>query len=73
MVVWPVLGVAGSWRIVTVCPLTVPVMFILRIWVLNVPVGWPSPLRYERELNLSVTVNEAGVVQILANVIHGSV
>ena len=36
-------------------------------------IGWPSPLRYERELKLSVTVSEAGVVQILANVVHGSV
>ena len=35
-------------------------------------IGWPSPLRFERELKLSVTVNEGGVVQILANVIHGS-
>ncbi|MBI3694778.1 MAG: hypothetical protein HY238_08065 [Acidobacteria bacterium] len=34
-------------------------------------IGWPSPLRFERELKLSVTVNEGGVVQILANVIHG--
>jgi hypothetical protein len=34
-------------------------------------VGFPSPLRFERELNLSVKVNEDGVVQILANVIHG--
>jgi hypothetical protein len=36
-------------------------------------IGWPSPLRYERELKLSVTVNEAGVTQILANVINGSI
>jgi len=36
-------------------------------------IGWPSPLRYERELKLSVTVSEAGVAQILANVVHGSV
>lgn len=36
-------------------------------------IGWPSPLRYERELKLSVTVNETGIAQILANVIHGSV
>ncbi len=34
-------------------------------------IGWPSPLRFKRELKLSVTVNEGGVVQILANVIHG--
>lgn len=35
-------------------------------------IGWPTPLRYDRELSLSVTVNEGGVVQILGNVIHGS-
>jgi len=35
-------------------------------------IGWPSQLRYERQLKLSVTVNEAGIAQILANVIHGS-
>jgi hypothetical protein len=34
-------------------------------------IGYPSPLRFERELNLSVKVNENGVEQILANVIHG--
>jgi hypothetical protein len=36
-------------------------------------IGFPSPLRFERELKLSVTVNETGVVQIVANVIHGAV
>lgn len=34
--------------------------------------GFPTPLRFERELKLAVTVNETGVVQILANMIHGS-
>jgi len=34
-------------------------------------VGYPMPLRFDRELNLSAKVNEDGVVQILANVIHG--
>ena len=33
-------------------------------------VGFPAPLRFESDLKLSVTVNEPGVVQILANVIH---
>ena len=37
----------------------------------NLTIGFPSPLRYQKELKLSVTVNEPGVVQILANVIHG--
>ena len=35
-------------------------------------IGFPAPLRFKRELTLSVTVNEAGVVQILGNVIHGT-
>ena len=35
-------------------------------------VGFPTPLRYRRGLRLSVTVNEPNVVQILANVIHGT-
>ena len=34
-------------------------------------VGFPTPLLYKRSLTLSVTVNEANVAQILANVIHG--
>jgi hypothetical protein len=37
----------------------------------NLTIGFATPLRYERELKLSVVVNEPGVVQILANVIHG--
>ena len=36
----------------------------------NLTMGFPTPLRYKR-LVLSVTVNEPGVVQILANVVHG--
>lgn len=34
-------------------------------------VGYPVPLHFDRELKLSVKVNEDGVVQILGNVIHG--
>jgi hypothetical protein len=34
--------------------------------------GFPAPLRYQRSLELKVTVNEASVVQILGNVVHGS-
>lgn len=37
----------------------------------NLTIGFPSPLRYKKSLKLSVTVNEDGVAQILANVIHG--
>lgn len=35
-------------------------------------VGFPAPLRFEKVLEVSVEVNETGVVQLLANVIHGS-
>jgi len=35
-------------------------------------VGFPTPLRFERSLRLSVKVSEPSVVQILANVVHGS-
>jgi len=35
--------------------------------------GFPTPLRFARNLRLSVKVNEPTVVQILANVITGSV
>ena len=37
----------------------------------NLTIGFPSPLRFQKDLRLSVTVNETGVTQILANVIHG--
>ena len=40
--------------------------------VKTLTVGFPTPLRFERSLRLSVKVSEPGVVQILANVIHGS-
>src|SRR5262245_28149252 len=33
-------------------------------------IGFPTPLLYKCSLQLSVTVNEPGVAQILANVIH---
>ena len=35
-------------------------------------VGFPTPLLYKQKLVLSVTVNEPGVAQIVANVIHGA-
>lgn len=37
----------------------------------NITIGFPTPLRFEKELKLSVKVSEEGVVQVLANVIHG--
>lgn len=40
--------------------------------VSTLTVGWPTPLRFDRKLTLSVTVKESGVDQILANVIRGS-
>lgn len=38
----------------------------------TITVGFPVPLRYQRSLALSVTINEANVVQILGNVVHGA-
>jgi len=35
-------------------------------------VGFPVPLRFERELVLSVKVNEPGVVQLVGNVVTGT-
>ncbi len=37
----------------------------------NLTIGFPVPLRFEKELVLSANVNEVGVVQILGNVVHG--
>ena len=36
-------------------------------------IGFPTPLVFKRSLRLSVRVNEPGVVQIVANIIRGSV
>jgi hypothetical protein len=38
----------------------------------NLTIGFPTPLRFEEYLTLSVVVREPDVVQVLANVIHGS-
>lgn len=40
------------------------------IGVESFAIGWPFPLTFKRSLKLSVTVNEIGVVQIVANVVH---
>ncbi len=37
----------------------------------TVTIGFNSPLVFQKELKLKVDVKESGVVQILANVIHG--
>ena len=39
--------------------------------VKTLTIGYSTPLQFQSELKLRVTVNEANVVQILANVIHG--
>jgi hypothetical protein len=39
--------------------------------LLNLTIGFPTPLQFSRSLSLRVTVDEGEVVQILANVIHG--
>ena len=36
-------------------------------------IGYPLPLRFEQKLQLKVTIQEAGIAQVLANVIHGTV
>lgn len=40
--------------------------------VSTLTIGFPTPLRFDRELRLRVKVQEPGVVQILGNVIYGS-
>ena len=40
--------------------------------VKTMTLGFPTPLTYKRSLRLRVTVNEPGVVQILANIVHGA-
>jgi hypothetical protein len=38
----------------------------------TVTIGWPYPITFQKELVLKVTVNEAGVDQILGNVVAAS-
>jgi hypothetical protein len=38
----------------------------------NLTIGFPTPLRFEERLTLTAVVREDGIVQILANVIHGA-
>jgi hypothetical protein len=38
----------------------------------TIVIGYCLPLKFEKELVLKVTVNEIGVAQILANVVHGT-
>ena len=38
----------------------------------TVTIGFPFPLTYKRSLHLKATINETGVVQILANVLTAS-
>lgn len=40
--------------------------------VQNFTFGWPVPLTFRKSLELSVVVKEAGVAQIIGNVIRGS-
>ncbi len=40
--------------------------------VKTLTVGFPTPLLYQKSLQLSVKVNEPNVVQIVGNVIHGT-
>jgi len=38
----------------------------------NLTIGFPEPLAYAKTLVLSVEVKEAGVAQIIGNVVHGT-
>ncbi len=46
--------------------------FLTGAGVESFAIGWPFPLTFKRSLKLSVVVNETGVVQIVANVVHAS-
>lgn len=37
----------------------------------NVTLGFPYPLKFKKELSLSVTTREVGIVQVIGNVIYG--
>lgn len=39
--------------------------------VQNFTFGWPVPLHFDKSLELTAVVREAGVVQLLANIIRG--
>jgi len=47
-------------------------VFLQSALVKTLTVGFPTPLRFDRSLRLSVKVSEPTVLQILANVISGS-
>jgi len=47
------------------------IQFLSGAGVESFAIGWPFPLTFKRSLTLAVTVNEVGVVQILANVVRG--
>jgi hypothetical protein len=49
------------------------IQFLSGAGVESFAIGWPFPLTFKRSLKLSVTVNEIGVVQIVGNVVRGSV
>lgn len=50
---------------------TVGVVLLEKEPISTLTIGYPLPLRFEKELILKVNVREMGVAQILANVIHG--
>jgi len=49
------------------------IQFLSGAGVESFAIGWPFPLTFKTSLELSVTVNETGVVQIIGNVVRGSV
>lgn len=48
------------------------IVLLKGVHVSTLTIGFPTPLRFDRELKLSVKVQEPGVVQILGNVIYGA-
>jgi len=61
---------ARNWGLVTANPFGL--QLLSGVGVESFAIGWPFPLTYWRSLKLSVTVNEIGVAQIVANVVHGT-
>lgn len=60
---------AENWGLIQQNPYGIVVLRSNDIKTLTI--GFPYPLRFKSELKLTAIVNEDGVVQILANVIHG--
>jgi hypothetical protein len=47
------------------------IVLLQGVGIQNFTIGFPAPLRFRSELRLSAIVNEDGIAQIVANVVHG--